>query len=71
MFVLDGFVLECVAALKECSRANRLTKLTEEEVEEFEEEEVEDKVFILELERGEGGFGLSLVDTRVSVQEDF
>lgn len=62
-------MLECLAALKsECSRANRLTKLREEEVEEFEEEEVDDKVFILELERGEGGFGLSLADTRVSEQ---
>uniref|UniRef100_A0A3Q1G4V5 Ras-associating and dilute domain-containing protein-like n=1 Tax=Acanthochromis polyacanthus TaxID=80966 RepID=A0A3Q1G4V5_9TELE len=72
-----GFVFECLSALKvdrlksDCSGMKRLVQLKEEEEEEQEEEEPDDhydanneEVFSLELERGERGLGLALVDTR-------
>ncbi|XP_070708151.1 ras-associating and dilute domain-containing protein [Pempheris klunzingeri] len=68
-----GLVFECLAALKEdhlkskCSIAKRFDELKEE----AEEQEVDDhyddnndELFSLELERGERGLGLALVDTR-------
>ncbi|XP_044034960.1 ras-associating and dilute domain-containing protein isoform X2 [Siniperca chuatsi] len=71
-----GLVFECLAALKvdrlksDCPRMKRFVELIEEE-EEQEEEEADDhyddnndEVFSLELERGERGLGLALVDTR-------
>ncbi|KAM4715861.1 ras-associating and dilute domain-containing protein isoform 2-T2 [Anableps anableps] len=66
-----GLVSECLAALNadhlksDCSSVKRLVELKEEE-EEAEEEEADDndEVFSLELERGERGLGLALVDTR-------
>ncbi|XP_054913518.1 ras-associating and dilute domain-containing protein [Poeciliopsis prolifica] len=66
-----GLVSECLAALNadhlqsDRSTGKRLVELKEEE-EEAGEEEVEgnDEVFSLELERGETGLGLALVDTR-------
>ncbi|XP_014830763.1 PREDICTED: ras-interacting protein 1-like [Poecilia mexicana] len=68
-----GLVSECLAALNadhlksDCDTVKRLLELKEEE-EEAGEEEVDDndEVFSLELERGETGLGLALVDTRVS-----
>ncbi|CAN9508889.1 unnamed protein product [Ophioblennius macclurei] len=73
-----GLVFECLAALKvdrlkpDSSSMQRLMELREEEEEEEEEEvmaddhyeEDNDEVFSLELERGENGLGLALVDTR-------
>lgn len=49
------------------SCVKRLVELKEEE-DEAQEEEAEDnvEVFSLDLERGERGIGLALVDTRVS-----
>ncbi|XP_042252343.1 ras-associating and dilute domain-containing protein isoform X1 [Thunnus maccoyii] len=71
-----GLVFECLAALKvdrlksDCNSMNIIVELKEEE-EEQEEEEADDhyddnndEVFSLELERGERGLGLALVDTR-------
>uniref|UniRef100_A0A087YLL8 Si:ch211-176g6.2 n=1 Tax=Poecilia formosa TaxID=48698 RepID=A0A087YLL8_POEFO len=66
-----GLVSECLAALNadhlksDCDTVKRLLELKEEE-EEAGEEEVDDndEVFSLELERGETGLGLALVDTR-------
>ncbi|KAI3365406.1 hypothetical protein L3Q82_010489 [Scortum barcoo] len=68
-----GLVFECLAALKVDhlkSDRPRFVELKEEE-EEQEEQEAEDhyndnndEVFSLELERGERGLGLALVDTR-------
>ncbi|XP_042363905.1 ras-associating and dilute domain-containing protein-like [Plectropomus leopardus] len=68
-----GLVFECLSALKvdrlksDCASMKRFVELKEEE----EAEEVEehndgnnDEVFSLELERGERGLGLALVDTR-------
>ncbi|XP_035527695.1 ras-interacting protein 1 [Morone saxatilis] len=68
-----GLVFECLAALKvDRPGVNRFVELKEEE-EEQEEEEVydhyddnNDELFSLELERGERGLGLALVDTRDS-----
>ncbi|XP_029953345.1 ras-associating and dilute domain-containing protein-like [Salarias fasciatus] len=75
-----GLVFECLAALKvdrlksDSISMQRLVELKEEEEEEDVEEEEElvddrcdgdnDEVFSLELERGENGLGLALVDTR-------
>ncbi|KAM9715507.1 ras-associating and dilute domain-containing protein isoform 2-T2 [Menidia menidia] len=74
-----GLVLECLAALRsenlrsenlrsEPGGAPPLGELQEEEEEEQEDEEEaeyhNDEVFSLELERGEGGLGLALLDTR-------
>ncbi|XP_017271565.1 ras-associating and dilute domain-containing protein isoform X2 [Kryptolebias marmoratus] len=60
-----GLVFECLAALKSGGgRAARLMELKEEEEDGVEEERVDDEVFSLELERGEGGLGLSLEETR-------
>uniref|UniRef100_A0A3Q3KQR6 Ras-associating and dilute domain-containing protein-like n=1 Tax=Mastacembelus armatus TaxID=205130 RepID=A0A3Q3KQR6_9TELE len=71
-----GLVFECLAALKtdrlksDYTSMNKIVELKEEE-EEQEEEEAEDyyddsndEVFSLEVERGERGLGLALVDTR-------
>ena len=67
---IGGLVFECLAALRsDCSSVTRLGELQEEEEAQDEEEEAEysnDEVFSLELERGERGLGLALVDTRVS-----
>ncbi len=78
IFSVGGLVFECLAALKvdhlksDCPSMKRFVLLREEE-EEQEEEEADDhyddnndEVFSLELERGERGLGLALVDTRVS-----
>ncbi|XP_018534125.1 ras-associating and dilute domain-containing protein isoform X1 [Lates calcarifer] len=74
-----GLVFECLAALKvdrlksDCHSMKKIVELKEEEEEEEEEQEEEeddhyddnnDEVFSLELERGERGLGLALVDTR-------
>ncbi len=73
-------MIECLAALKVDMKSDgpsvkRLIELKEEE----EEQEVEeadalcddnnDELFSLELERGEKGLGLALIDTRVSENE--
>lgn len=73
-------MFECLAALEvDCSKLDSHSvkrfvnlKEEEEEVEEVEEagdhhDDSNDEVFSLELERGEQGLGLTLVDTRVSV----
>lgn len=77
-FSAGGLVSECLAALNadhlksDCGTVKRLVELKEEEEEAEEEEAGEedvdsnDEVFSLELERGETGLGLALVDTRVS-----
>ena len=76
--LLGGLVFECLAALKvdrlktDCPNMKRILELKEEE--EQQEKEDEDshyndnngEVFSLELEKGERGLGLALVDTRVS-----
>lgn len=72
-------MFECLAALKvdmksDCPSMTRFDELKEEEEDQEEEEEEEDdhyddnndELFSLELERGEKGLGLALVDTRVS-----
>ncbi|KAM8729884.1 ras-associating and dilute domain-containing protein-like [Acanthopagrus schlegelii] len=70
-----GLVFECLAALKadmksDCPNVKGFVELREEEGEQEEEEtddlsEVNnDELFSLELERGERGIGLALVDTR-------
>ncbi|XP_054455276.1 ras-associating and dilute domain-containing protein [Anoplopoma fimbria] len=71
-----GLVFECLAALEEdrlrsdCHVKRFVDLKEEEEVEEEEEEagdhedDSNDEVFSLELERGERGLGLALVDTR-------
>lgn len=67
---------QCLAALKvdrlksDCSNMKTLVELKEEEEEHGDEEEADEEVFSLELERGERGIGLALIDTRVS-QRDF
>lgn len=70
-------MFECLAALKvdrlksECQSVKRFVELKEEEEEQDEEEaddhydDNNDELFSLELERGERGLGLALVDTRV------
>lgn len=74
-----GLVFECLAALKvdmksDCPSMKGFVELKEEEGEQEEEEtddlyEVNnDELFSLELERGERGVGLALIDTRVSVK---
>lgn len=74
-------MFECLAALtvdrlkSDCPSMKRILELKEEEEEEEQQEEEDedkhyddnnDEVFSLELERGERGLGLALVDTRVS-----
>uniref|UniRef100_A0A3Q3JH48 Uncharacterized protein n=1 Tax=Monopterus albus TaxID=43700 RepID=A0A3Q3JH48_MONAL len=72
-----GLVFECLAALKadrlksDCPSMKKNVELNEEEDEQGGEEEEDDQyddsndeVFSLELERGETGLGLALVDTR-------
>ncbi|KAM9336593.1 ras-associating and dilute domain-containing protein [Symphorus nematophorus] len=72
-----GLVFECLAALKvdrlksdHSPNMKRFVELKEEEEEQEEEEEDDhyddnnDELFSLELERGERGLGLALVDTR-------
>ncbi|XP_045923885.1 ras-associating and dilute domain-containing protein [Micropterus dolomieu] len=69
-----GLVFECLAALKvdrlksDCRSMKRFIELKEEEEEEEEADDhyddSNDEVFSLELERGERGLGLALVDTR-------
>uniref|UniRef100_A0A8D2ZP27 Si:ch211-176g6.2 n=1 Tax=Scophthalmus maximus TaxID=52904 RepID=A0A8D2ZP27_SCOMX len=74
-----GLVFECLAALtvdrlkSDCPSMKRILELKEEEEEEEQQEEEDedkhyddnnDEVFSLELERGERGLGLALVDTR-------
>ncbi|XP_029977259.1 ras-associating and dilute domain-containing protein-like isoform X2 [Sphaeramia orbicularis] len=70
-----GLVFECLAALKvdrskpDCYTMKTLVELKEEEEEQEDEsdnyyEDGNDEVFSLELERGERGIGLALVDTR-------
>lgn len=76
IFSLGGLVFECLAALKvdrlksDCRSMKRFIELKEEEEEEEEADDhyddSNDEVFSLELERGERGLGLALVDTRVS-----
>ncbi|KAL6094779.1 uncharacterized protein ACO6RY_16122 [Pungitius sinensis] len=73
-----GLVFECLAALEvdrsklDSPSITRFVYLKEEEGEEMEEAEgdhdddTNDEVFSLELERGEQGIGLALVDTRDS-----
>uniref|UniRef100_A0A3P9B9M0 Ras-associating and dilute domain-containing protein n=1 Tax=Maylandia zebra TaxID=106582 RepID=A0A3P9B9M0_9CICH len=61
---------QCLAALKvdrlksDCSNMKTLVELKEEEEEHGDEEEADEEVFSLELERGERGIGLALIDTR-------
>lgn len=73
-------MFECLAALKadmksDCPNVKGFVELREEEGEQEEEEtddlsEVNnDELFSLELERGERGVGLALVDTRVSEED--
>ena len=57
----------------DCTSMKIIVELKEEEEEQEEDEEVDDhyddnndEVFSIELERGERGLGLALVDTRVS-----
>lgn len=66
---------ECLAALttdglkSECTNMRKIVELKEEEAEEVEEEDDDnndEEIFSLQLERGEQGLGLALVDTRVS-----
>ncbi|XP_076743342.1 ras-associating and dilute domain-containing protein isoform X3 [Maylandia zebra] len=63
-------VFQCLAALKvdrlksDCSNMKTLVELKEEEEEHGDEEEADEEVFSLELERGERGIGLALIDTR-------
>ncbi|XP_039471895.1 ras-associating and dilute domain-containing protein isoform X1 [Oreochromis aureus] len=65
-----GLVYQCLAALKvdrlksDCSNMKTLVELKEEEEEQGDEEEADEEVFSLELERGERGIGLALIDTR-------
>ncbi|XP_070783451.1 ras-associating and dilute domain-containing protein [Enoplosus armatus] len=67
-----GLVFECLAALKvdrlksDCPHKKRFDELKEEEEEEAVDhyDGYNDEVFSLELERGERGLGLALVDTR-------
>lgn len=62
-------MFECLAALKsDSSSMKQLVEVKEEEEEEEEadDDDLHDEVFSLELERGERGLGLALVDTRVS-----
>ncbi|XP_013768492.1 ras-associating and dilute domain-containing protein [Pundamilia nyererei] len=65
-----GLVYQCLAALKvdrlksDCSNMKTLVELKEEEEEHGDEEEADEEVFSLELERGERGIGLALIDTR-------
>lgn len=69
-------MFECLAALKvdmKSGRSNmeRCVELKEEEEEEEEEtnnhcDDQNDELFSLELERGERGLGLALIDIRVS-----
>ncbi|KAM4524470.1 ras-associating and dilute domain-containing protein isoform 1-T1 [Odontesthes bonariensis] len=65
-----GLVFECLSALRsDCSSVTRLGELQEEEEAQDEEEEADysnDEVFSLELERGDRGLGLALVDTRAT-----
>ncbi|KAF7648327.1 hypothetical protein LDENG_00158530 [Lucifuga dentata] len=57
-----GFVSECLAALQtDCTHINETVERKEEEEEDGSKDE---EVFILELQRGEQGLGLALVDTR-------
>ncbi|XP_028264584.1 ras-associating and dilute domain-containing protein-like [Parambassis ranga] len=57
-----GLVFECLAALKsDCSSLKRLVEVKEEEEA---DDDLNNEVFSLELERGERGLGLALVDTR-------
>lgn len=58
---------ECLAALKSDGTCmNKIVELEEEEEEDYEDDGKDEEVFSLELERGELGLGLALVDTRVS-----
>ncbi|XP_029311731.1 ras-associating and dilute domain-containing protein [Cottoperca gobio] len=66
-----GLVSECLAALKvdrlksDCPRMESFVELREEVEEEDDHyDDNNDEVFSLELERGERGLGLALVDTR-------
>ncbi|XP_034426887.1 ras-associating and dilute domain-containing protein isoform X1 [Hippoglossus hippoglossus] len=71
-----GLVFECLAALKvdrlktDCPNMKRILELKEEEEQQEKEEEDNHyndnngEVFSLELEKGERGLGLALVDTR-------
>ncbi len=66
-------MFECLAALKvdmksDGPRVKRFLELKEEEEEEAGDhyDDNNDELFSLELERGESGLGLALVDTRVS-----
>lgn len=69
-------MFECLTALKVDMKpnvcgTNRLVDLKEEEQEENEEgiddhyDDINDEVFSLELERGQSGLGLALVNARV------
>lgn len=68
-------MFQCLAALKvdrlksDCSNMKTLVELKEEEEEQGDEEEADEEVFSLELERGERGIGLALIDTRVSQRQ--
>ncbi|KAL3051984.1 hypothetical protein OYC64_002081 [Pagothenia borchgrevinki] len=65
-----GLVFECLSALKvdrfnsDCPRMERCVELKEEMEEDDHYDDNNDEVFSLELERGERGLGLALVDTR-------
>lgn len=67
-------MFECLAALKvdrlksDCTSMKMIVELKEEEEAEEDDhyDDNNDEVFSLELERGERGLGLALVDTRVS-----
>ncbi|XP_028991053.1 ras-associating and dilute domain-containing protein-like [Betta splendens] len=66
-----GLVFECLAALRVdplkagCPSMKRIVELKEEDdKQEEDEEECYDEVFSLELERGDRGLGLALVDTK-------
>ncbi|XP_029933190.1 ras-associating and dilute domain-containing protein isoform X2 [Myripristis murdjan] len=70
-----GLVSECLAALtadglkSECTNMRKIVELKEEEeeaeeVEEDDDDNNDEEIFSLQLERGEQGLGLALVDTR-------
>lgn len=78
--LLGGLVFECLSALKvdrlksDCPSMKRIVELKEEEEEQEDEDDLyddsNDEVFSLELERGDRGLGLALVDSGVSNKRD-
>lgn len=68
-------MFECLSALRvdrfnsDCPRMERCVELKEEMEEDDHYDDNNDEVFSLELERGERGLGLALVDTRVTERD--